>query len=165
PPAAPAAPADPSAVRPQEWVQPAMKLGWITGTRGPGPQTGATREIVVSISQQSLWAYENGELIASTFVSTGTADLPETVTPLGQHVVLSKYEKQTMQGVIGGEAYKVPDVPDILYFDNLGNALHGAYWHNEFGAPRSHGCVNLPLDIAAWLYDWTPIGTPVTVVP
>jgi len=159
-PAAPEAP-----VKPRDWVQPAMQLGWIPGTRGPGPQTAAAREIVVSISQQSLWAYENGELIASTYVSTGAADLPETVTPIGQHIVLTKYDKQTMEGVIGGEAYKVPDVPDVMYFDNLGNALHGAYWHSEFGTPRSHGCVNLPLDIAAWLYDWTPIGTPVTVVP
>jgi lipoprotein-anchoring transpeptidase ErfK/SrfK len=157
PAAAPAPPAD--------WVAPKVKVGWITGTRGPGPQVGAYKEIVVSISQQAMWAYEGGELMASSYVSTGTADLPETVTPIGQHIVLTKYEKQTMEGVIGGEAYKVPDVPHILYFDDLGNALHGAYWHSEFGAPRSHGCVNLPLDIAAWVYEWSPIGTPVTVVP
>lgn len=150
---------------PADWVQPAVQVGWVTGTRGPGPQVGSGKEIVVSISQQSMWAYENGSLIASTFVSTGTAEIPETVTPIGRHIVLSKYDKQTMQGVIGGEEYMVPDVPNVMYFDNLGNALHGAYWHNEFGTPRSHGCVNLPLDMAAWLYQWTPIATPVTVVP
>ncbi|MGI9252893.1 MAG: L,D-transpeptidase, partial [Thermomicrobiales bacterium] len=150
---------------PAGWVQPVMQLGWVTGTFGPGPQFGAAKEIVVSISQQSMWAYENGQLIASTMVSTGTAEIPETVTPIGQHIVLSKYPMQTMQGVIGGKEYMVPDVPNVMYFDDLGNALHGAYWHNDFGVPHSHGCVNLPLDMAAWLFTWTPIGTPVTVVP
>ncbi|HLL49593.1 MAG TPA: L,D-transpeptidase [Thermomicrobiales bacterium] len=53
----------------------------------------------------------------------------------------------------------------MLYFTNRGHALHGTYWHTNFGAPMSHGCVNLPLDVAAWLYRWAPIGTPVLVVP
>jgi lipoprotein-anchoring transpeptidase ErfK/SrfK len=69
-----------------------------------------------------------------------------------------------MEGVIGGEYYNVPDVPWVLYFTNSGHALHGTYWHNNFGTPMSHGCVNLPLDVAAWLYDWAPMGTPVRVV-
>ena len=69
-----------------------------------------------------------------------------------------------MAGVINDEEYNVPDVPDVMYFDNDGNALHGAYWHNNFGTPMSHGCVNLPLDVAHWMYEWAPIGTPVTVV-
>jgi hypothetical protein len=158
-------PSEPVKEETGEWVQPAVALGWVTGTFGPGPQVGGYKEIVISISKQAMWAYEDGALMASTLVSTGTADIPETVTPIGYHTVLTKYEVQTMQGVIGGEDYLVEDVPHILYFDDLGNALHGAYWHNEFGAPRSHGCVNLPLDIAEWLYNWAPIGTAVTVVP
>ena len=134
------------------------------GSFGPGPQQGGYQEIVVSISAQALWAYENGELVMSTYVSTGTAEVPETVTPIGYHSILSKYDVQTMEGTISNEYYNVPDVPHVMYFDNLGNALHGTYWHANFGAPMSHGCVNLPLDVAAWIYAWAPVGTPVTVI-
>jgi lipoprotein-anchoring transpeptidase ErfK/SrfK len=85
-------------------------------------------------------------------------------TPIGYWSILSKYDVQTMEGTISNEYYRVENVPNVMYFDNLGNALHGAYWHNNFGTPMSHGCVNLPLDVAAFLYGWAPIGTPVTVI-
>jgi lipoprotein-anchoring transpeptidase ErfK/SrfK len=132
---------------------------------GPGPQQGAMKEIVVSVGRQSLWAYENGKLVTATLVSTGTADVIETTTPVGQYTILSKFQKQTMQGVINNEAYKVDDVPWVMYFDNLGNALHGTYWHENFGAPMSHGCVNLPMNVAQYLYSWAPEGTAVTIIP
>ncbi len=132
---------------------------------GPGPQQGGAKEIVVSISASAMWAYDNGELYTSSLVSTGIGDIPETVTPIGYFSILSKYDVQTMSGFLGGEAYNVPDVPWVMYFDDLGNALHGAYWHNNFGTPMSHGCVNLPMDIAPVLYAWADIGTPVTVIP
>lgn len=138
---------------------------WSVGSFGPGPQQGAWKEIVISISRQSLWAYEAGDLVRSTLVSTGTAEVPETVTPIGNWTILTKYDIQDMEGTINDEYYFVPDVPDVMYFDNLGNAIHGTYWHTNFGTPMSHGCVNLPLDVAAWLYDWTPIGTAVTIIP
>ena len=133
-------------------------------TYGPGPQQGAWKEIVVSLSQQAMWAYEGGEVVAATLVSTGTGAVPEAVTPVGSFQILTKYDIQDMEGNIGGY-YFVPDVPNVMYFDNLGNALHGTYWHSNFGTPMSHGCVNLPLDVAAWLYQWAPVGTAVTVVP
>ncbi len=132
---------------------------------GPGPQQGGAREIVVSISASSFWAYDNGDLYLSSLVSTGVGAIPETVTPTGYFSILSKVDIQDMQGVLGGEDYFVPDVPWVMYFDNLGNALHGTYWHNNFGTPMSHGCVNLPMDIAQSLYAWADIGTPVTVLP
>ena len=138
--------------------------GWGTDDLGPGPQQGAWKEIVISISGQRMWAYENGEVITSTFVSTGTGNVPETVTPIGNWTILSKYDVQDMEGTISDEYYFVEDVPDVMYFDNLGNALHGAYWHNNFGTPMSHGCVNLPLDVAAFLYEWAPVGTAVSVI-
>ena len=151
------------------FVAPAPKIeeavsAWAPGTFGPGPQQGAWKEIVVSISSQAMWAYENGELVNSTYVSTGTAEVPETTTPIGYHSIIAKVDVQTMEGTISGEYYRVEDVPNVMYFDNLGNALHGAYWHNNFGTPMSHGCVNLPLDVAAWIYAWAPVGTAVTVV-
>ena len=141
--------------------EPAADGGW---SAGPGAQQGGWREIVVSISQQRMWAYENGELVVTSLVSTGTGNVPETVTPVGFHSILAKYDVQTMEGTISDEYYKVEDVPNVMYFDNLGNALHGAYWHNNFGAPMSHGCINLPLDIASWMYGWADVGTPVTVI-
>ncbi len=131
---------------------------------GPGAQQGAYQEVVISISAQMLWAYEGGELVNSTYVSTGTAEVPETTTPIGSHSILTKVDMQDMEGTISGEDYFVADVPYVMYFDNLGNALHGTYWHSNFGAPMSHGCINLPMDVAAWMYEWAPVGTAVTVI-
>jgi lipoprotein-anchoring transpeptidase ErfK/SrfK len=128
------------------------------------PATGAAKSqkaIVVSISQQMLWAYKGDQVVLSSYVSTGRTGFD---TPLGSFAVVDKLPSQTMEGVIGGEYYNVPDVPWVLYFTNSGHALHGTYWHNNFGTPMSHGCVNLPMDVAAWLYDWAPLGTPVLVV-
>jgi lipoprotein-anchoring transpeptidase ErfK/SrfK len=128
------------------------------------PVTGAAKAqkaIVVSISQQMLWAYKGDQVVLNSYVSTGRSGFD---TPLGSFAVLSKLPSQTMEGVIGGEYYNVPDVPWVLYFTNGGHALHGTYWHNNFGTPMSHGCINLPMDVAAWLYDWAPLGTPVLVV-
>jgi lipoprotein-anchoring transpeptidase ErfK/SrfK len=121
----------------------------------------AQKTIVVSVGQQMLWAYKGDKVVLSSYISTGRAGFD---TPIGSFAVLSKLPSQTMEGVIGGEYYNVPDVPWVLYFTNSGHALHGTYWHNNFGTPMSHGCVNLPLDVAAWLYDWAPMGTPVRVV-
>jgi lipoprotein-anchoring transpeptidase ErfK/SrfK len=132
---------------------------------GPGPQQGGWKEVVVSISAQMMWAYEGGELVNSSLVSTGTAETPEVTTPIGHFSILTKYPSQTMEGTISGQYYRVEDVPSVMYFDNLGDALHGTYWHNNFGTPMSHGCVNLPLDVAAWMYEWAPIGTAVSVIP
>lgn len=131
---------------------------------GPGPQQGGAKEIVVSISAETMWAYENGNLVISSLVSTGIGDVPETVTPLGNWAIWEKLDSQTMEGTISDQYYRVPDVPYVMYFDDRGDALHGTYWHNNFGHPMSHGCVNLPMDVAAFLYDWAGIGTPVTII-
>ena len=129
------------------------------------PATGvakAQKTIVISISHQMLWAYRGDQVVLSSSVSTGRAGFD---TPVGSFAVLTKLPSQTMEGVIGGEYYNVPDVPWVLYFTNSGQALHGTYWHSNFGTPMSHGCVNLPLDVAAWLHDWAPLGTRVLIGP
>ena len=51
-----------------------------------------------------------------------------------------------------------------MYFTDYGHALHGTYWHGNFGVPMSHGCVNLPTEAAVWLYDWAPVGTWLEIV-
>lgn len=132
---------------------------------GPGPQQGGDKEIVISVGRQSMWAYQGGKLVTASLVSTGTASSIATTTPVGFYTILTKFQMQTMQGVIDNEAYKVPDVPWVMYFDNSGNALHGTYWHENFGTPMSHGCVNLPMGIAEYLYSWAPEGTAVSIIP
>ncbi len=128
---------------------------------GPGRWQVGDKEIVVSPAAQRLWAYEGETPVLTTLVSTGTAETP---TPVGQWRISVKLPSETMAGAIDGVAYHVPDVPHVMYFTDLGHALHGTYWHNNFGTPMSHGCVNLPLDVAEWLYGWAPEGTCVTVV-
>ncbi|MGA9378208.1 MAG: L,D-transpeptidase, partial [Phormidium sp.] len=58
--------------------------------------------------------------------------------------------------------YDVPNVPHTMYF-HRGYAIHGAYWHNRFGTPVSHGCINVAPNHAAWLFNWANVGTPVVV--
>ena len=122
--------------------------------------TGGERWIEVNLSTQYLIAWEGTTAVNQTYVSTGR---PGFDTPPGSYRILTKLEKQTMEGVLGGEYYNVPDVPWVQYFTNYGHALHGAYWHNNFGNTMSHGCVNLPMDFAQWLYTWTSIGTRVEI--
>jgi lipoprotein-anchoring transpeptidase ErfK/SrfK len=112
--------------------------------------------IEVVIAEQRLVAWENGRAVMSASVSTGTRHTP---TPRGIFRIYSKRIKQRMRGA----DYDLPNVPYVMYFRRGGYALHGVYWHNQFGRPMSHGCVNLPTHVAAWLYRWAPIGTPVVI--
>jgi hypothetical protein len=132
---------------------------------GPGRWQTGDKEVVASVEAQRLWAYEGEHSILATFVSTGTAETPEVATPVGQFRVLVKLPMETMTGTVNGEPYQVEDVPYVMYFTDEGHALHGTYWHNNFGAPMSHGCVNLPMDVAEWMYRWAPEGTAITIIP
>jgi lipoprotein-anchoring transpeptidase ErfK/SrfK len=125
-------------------------------------ETAPSRSIVVSISDQWLYAYDDGELVFDAPVSTGKDGFD---TPTGDFAIYEKLPLQTMSGTIGDEEYLVPDVPNVMYIYG-GVALHGTYWHDLFGTGErmSHGCINLPLDAAEWLYGWADVGTPVTVV-
>lgn len=116
---------------------------------------GVGREIVVDLSTQMTYAYENGVLMHQALSSTG---LPATPTVQGTFAVYLKYDSQTMSG----PGYYLPGVESVAYFYQ-GYALHGAYWHNNFGHPMSHGCVNLTNEDAKWFYDFVSIGTPVHV--
>jgi LysM repeat protein len=121
----------------------------------PGPQVGTGRELVVDISQQSAYAYEDGELIHAAIVSTG---LPATPTVTGSFSVTRKYQSQTMSG----PGYYLPGVEWVMYF-YAAYAFHTAYWHDNFGQPMSHGCVNMRNEDAKFFYDFADIGTPVYV--
>jgi lipoprotein-anchoring transpeptidase ErfK/SrfK len=113
------------------------------------------RWIDVDLSEQRLIAYQGNEPARSVLVSTG---LWRTPTVVGRFQIYVKYKSARMSG----PGYNLPNVPHIMYFYR-DYALHGAYWHTNFGRPMSHGCVNLPLSDAEWLYDWASVGTLVVV--
>ncbi len=115
----------------------------------------AYKWIEVDISQQRLYAHENGQVVFTTLVSTGIAGHR---TPLGQFRIWAKVRRQTMSG----PGYNLPNVQWVMYFAGE-NAIHGTYWHHNFGHPMSHGCVNVTNKAARWLYNWAPMGTIVVV--
>ncbi|MBC8078307.1 MAG: L,D-transpeptidase, partial [Chloroflexales bacterium] len=117
--------------------------------------------IEVDLSQQQLYAYEGDLLVYTAPVASGRDGFN---TPTGTFAVYDKRREQRMRGAAGGETWDVPRVPWAMYIKG-GVALHGTYWHNRFGTGvrLSHGCINLNLDDAEWLYAWADIGTPVTV--
>jgi lipoprotein-anchoring transpeptidase ErfK/SrfK len=113
------------------------------------------RWIDVDLSDQRLYAYEGDTVVNSFIVSTGTWRTP---TIKGKFKVYIRLRSGDMRG----PGYYLPDVPYIMYFKG-DYGLHGTYWHNNFGTPMSHGCVNLSIDDAAWVYSWSAMGTVVNV--
>jgi len=116
---------------------------------------GGERWIDVNLSQQRTYAYEGDTLVNSFVVSTGTWQTP-TVT--GKFKIWIKVRSQAMSG----PGYYLPDVPYVMYFYK-DYGLHGTYWHNNFGTPMSHGCVNLTIPDSEWLYNFASVGTVVNV--
>jgi lipoprotein-anchoring transpeptidase ErfK/SrfK len=113
------------------------------------------RWIDVDLTNQAVYAYEGDVMVNSFIVSTGTWLTP-TVT--GQYSIYVKYRYANMHG----PGYFLPNVPYVMYFYK-GYGLHGTYWHNNFGHPMSHGCINLRTDDAGWLFNWASVGTLVNV--
>ena len=122
----------------------------IPNSAGPAPPSGG-RWIDIDLGAQRLTAYQGSTPLRSTLVSTG---LSRTPTPTGQFRIYVKYASAGMSG----PGYHYPNVPYVMYFYR-GYGLHGTYWHNNFGHPMSHGCVNLPTPEAQWLYSWASVGT------
>lgn len=121
------------------------------------------KRIVVDISSETLYAYDGESLFMKELISTG---LEFTPTPNGSFTVFRKTPSRYMQGPIEGvsdQYYDLPGVPWNLYFTTGGAVIHGAYWHNHFGEPWSHGCVNLSPENAQKLYNWADIRTSVHV--
>jgi lipoprotein-anchoring transpeptidase ErfK/SrfK len=135
--------------------------------------TGADRKLFVYLDSQTVEAVENGKVIRTFKVSTGKSKTP-TVT--GSYYIYDRYRHKTMHSdVARGQRgfYEVKDVPYTQFF-HKDYAFHGAFWHNNFGHPASHGCVNMATkdqnkrwtnvsEDAGWLYHWGALGLPVTV--
>ena len=148
----------PIAAAPVTRQQPVARQRTVSGQAAP---TSSGKSILVNLTKQWLYAFEDGTQVFNAPVATGRNGME---TPAGNFSIYAKLKIQTMEGVLDGKKWVVPNVPNVMYI-NGGVALHGTYWHNLFGtgARPSHGCVNLPLKAAAWLYDWAPMGTPVEV--
>jgi lipoprotein-anchoring transpeptidase ErfK/SrfK len=116
--------------------------------------------IDVDIEHQTLVAYEGSQPVYATLISSGRVKekgnpQKDFETPTGSFRILSKHISHTMDGdqAVDGP-YSIEDVPYVMYFQ-LAYALHSAFWHNSFGRPHSHGCINMaPID-AKWLFEWT----------
>ncbi len=119
------------------------------------PVGNGVRWIEVNLTEQRVYAWEGDVLMNSFLVSTGTWATP-TVT--GTFSIWNKTRIQAMSG----PGYYLPDVPFVMYFYK-DYGFHGTYWHNNFGTPMSHGCVNLTIPDAEWLYNWASYGTTVKV--
>lgn len=125
----------------------------------PSFATGDRKWIDISIRNQTLVAYVGRRPVYATLVSTGRGGLadPEKsfATVRGTFMIHHKAVSSTMDGDDDkSDSFNLLDVPFVQYF-HKGYALHGTYWHDEFGRERSHGCVNLAPQDAAWLFEWT----------
>jgi hypothetical protein len=124
----------------------------------------AAKRIEVSIAHQELRAYEHERLVLRTRIASGIpSDKPgengvPTKTPQGRFYVDKKMPLRHMgDGKLTAslDAYELPGVPWVSFFHITGVAFHGTYWHNDFGRPQSHGCVNMRTEEAKWLFRWT----------
>jgi LysM repeat protein len=129
-----------------------------TGTP-TSPGSAGEKWIDVNLSTQTLLAYEGSQVVYTARVSTGVSWYP---TPAGTFYIQRKYRYDDMTGgsLARGDYYYLPNVPYCMYY-YAGYALHGTYWHNNFGTPMSHGCTNLSTPDAGWIFNWAPIGTKV----
>ena len=129
------------------------------------------KRIEVSLIDQTVTCYEEGKVVLFTDVSTGIPSLGPTTngipteTPRGTfHVSIKTPVRHMGDGKLTGDinAYELPGVPWSTFFTETGVAFHGTYWHDNYGGRMSHGCVNMRVEEARWLYRWTtPVYEPV----
>ena len=117
------------------------------------------KSIVVDLTAQLVTAFEGEKLVFSERCSSGAKG---TETPTGEFRTYHKGPSihMTNQGDAIENIYNLPGVPWCAFFTGNGEAFHGTYWHNDYGRPRSHGCVNLPSTAAKFLYLWTQPSVP-----
>ncbi len=128
---------------------------------------GTNKKIEVDLSKQKLYAYENGQKIFDFLISSGTWNR----TPTGEFKIWTKIKSQKMSGGSKelGTYFYLPNVPYIMFFYNdqvpkqMGYSTHGTYWHNQFGKPMSHGCINMISAEAKVLYEWADMDTPIVI--
>jgi lipoprotein-anchoring transpeptidase ErfK/SrfK len=129
-----------------------------------GDTSGAKR-IEVDLATQTLTAYQGDDVFLKTLVSTGKWGR----TPTGEFSIWTRFRATRMSGGQGNDYYNLPNVPFVMYFYNnqiakgRGYSLHGTYWHNNFGHPMSHGCVNMRTVDAEKIYYWADGDTKINI--
>jgi len=122
------------------------------------------KSILVDTKNQILFAYENNTPVMISAMSSGKfSETLNLTTPAGNYFINYKRPSRHMvhSDKIGINDNELYGVPWVSYFTDSGIAFHGTYWHNDYSQPRSHGCVNLPIHAAKWIYLWTnPIVPP-----
>jgi hypothetical protein len=123
------------------------------------------KRIVVDLKAQTLSCYEGDVVVHKTKVATGAAfkqfdgSVVSFATPGGEHQVILKMPSRHMRAIEAERNtdawFDLPGVPWNTFFTIEGIAIHGTYWHNDFGVVRSHGCVNVPIPVAKFIYRWT----------
>ncbi len=127
----------------------------------------SNKRIEVDLTNQTTKAYEGDKLIYNFLISSGKWDR----TPTGNFKIWTKVRSQKMSGGSKslGTYYYLPNVPYVMFFYNdkvakkTGYSFHGTYWHNNFGVPMSHGCINMITKEAGLLYNWAEVGTEVII--
>ncbi len=137
--------------------RPNRTIALVTSAIPRGSQAGrySGRYIDVNLSTQTLSAFEGYNLVNQFLVSTGRRGYE---TPTGEFHVYGKDRSAKMSG----PGYYLPKVPYISWW-NGDYSIHGTYWHHNFGHVMSHGCINMAISDAEWIYNWDDIGTPVHV--
>jgi len=140
-------------IGPDQWVE-GRKVARVIIDAAPQPGVTTNRWIDVDLAEQTLAVYENNRLVFATVIASGVE--PFWTRP-GLFQINQKKETETMRNNDPADFYYLEDVPWTMYFDGA-RALHGAYWRTRFGYPQSHGCVNLSVGDAHWIFDWAGEG-------
>ncbi len=148
-------------VGPDEWL-PEKVVARVTPDTTPPEGVTGDRWIAINLDQQTIAVYDQRQLVFATVIASGSE--PFWTQP-GLFPIYEKHEKTPMRGAFesdGGGGYYLEDVPWTMYFDQA-RALHGAYWRTKMGFSQSHGCVNMTVGDAHWIFNWANIGDPVYV--
>lgn len=137
-----------------QWVEARKVAQVVVNTKPPDGSNNATRWIDVNLAEQTLAVYDNNQLVYATVIASG---LEPFWTRPGIFQIFQKKPTETMRNNDPTDFYYLEDVPWTMYFDGP-RALHGAYWRTRFGYAQSHGCVNLSVGDAHWLFDWAHEG-------
>jgi lipoprotein-anchoring transpeptidase ErfK/SrfK len=140
-------------IGPDQWLEGRKVARVIPNTTAPAGVT-TNRWIDVDLAEQTLAVYENGKLVFATVIASG---LEPYWTRPGTFQIQQKKETETMRNNDPADFYYLDNVPWTMYFDGA-RALHGAYWRTRFGYAQSHGCVNLSVGDAHWLFNWAVEG-------
>lgn len=142
-----------------EWISDRVASRLDPAKNMPGWGKNGEKWIDINVTKQTLMLYEGEVPVFATLVSTGEAGLSDhqttTATKRGIFRIHTKHVSATMSSDELGEEFELRDVPYVMYFDKEGYALHGAYWHDRFGTPKSHGCINLSPEDARRVFHWT----------